>query len=152
MLLWLGPVSIHGAIWCPPGLQIAQARTLLSVMNDIVHKCNGNALAMVMGDFNSTPESAVYRFIKAGELDCQTVSRKLVSGQIQGTSWPAAMEKVSCWSIPALEGHLVCKCLQHSTGHILPAVFDGWVDQPVSGQISWSAALKAVGDAKRKDL
>ena len=77
-------------------LQIAQARTLLSVMNDIVHKCNGNALAMVMGDFNSTPESAVYRFIKAGELDCQTVSRKLVSGQIQGTSWPAAMEKVSC--------------------------------------------------------
>ena len=79
-------------------VQIAQARTLLSVMNDIVHKCNGNALAMVMGDFNSTPESAVYRFIKAGELDCQTVSRKLVSGQIQGTSWPAAMEKVSCWS------------------------------------------------------
>lgn len=76
-------------------LQIAQLRTLLNVMNDIVRKCNGNALGMVMGDFNSTPQSAVYHFIKAGELDCQTVPRKHVSGQVQGTSWPAALEKVS---------------------------------------------------------
>lgn len=75
-------------------LQIAQLRTLLNVMNDIVRKCNGNALGMVMGDFNSTPQSAVYQFIKAGELDCQTVPRKHVSGQVQGTSWPAALEKV----------------------------------------------------------
>lgn len=76
-------------------MQIAQLRTLLNVMNDIVRKCNNNALGMVMGDFNSTPQSAVYRFIKAGELDCQTVPRKHVSGQVQGTSWPAALEKVS---------------------------------------------------------
>ena len=76
-------------------LQIAQLRTLLNVMNDIVRKCNGNALGMVMGDFNSTPQSAVYHFIKAGELDCQAVPRKHVSGQVQGTSWPAALEKVS---------------------------------------------------------
>ena len=75
-------------------VQIAQLRTLLNVMNDIVRKCNGNALGMVMGDFNSTPQSAVYQFIKAGELDCQTVPRKHVSGQVQGTSWPAALEKV----------------------------------------------------------
>ena len=75
-------------------LQIAQLRTLLNVMNDVVRKCNGNALGMVMGDFNSTPQSAVYQFIKAGELDCQTVPRKHVSGQVQGTSWPAALEKV----------------------------------------------------------
>jgi len=75
-------------------MQIAQLRTLLNVMNDIVRKCNGNALGMVMGDFNSTPQSAVYQFIKAGELDCQTVPRKHVSGQVQGTSWPAALEKV----------------------------------------------------------
>lgn len=75
-------------------MQIAQLRTLLNVMNDIVRKCNNNALGMVMGDFNSTPESAVYQFIRAGELDCQTVPRKHVSGQVQGTSWPAALEKV----------------------------------------------------------
>ena len=77
-------------------MQIAQLRTLLNVMNDIVRKCNSNALGMVMGDFNSTPQSAVYQFIKAGELDCQTVPRKHVSGQVQGTSWPAALEKVHC--------------------------------------------------------
>ncbi|KAL0031977.1 hypothetical protein WJX79_009714 [Trebouxia sp. C0005] len=76
-------------------IKIAQLRTLLNVMNDIVRKCNGNALGMVMGDFNSTPQSAVYQFIKAGELDCQTVPRKHVSGQVQGTSWPAALEKMA---------------------------------------------------------
>ena len=85
-------------------MQIAQLRTLLNVMNDIVRKCNGNALGMVMGDFNSTPQSAVYQFIKAGELDCQTVPRKHVSGQVQGTSWPAALEKV-----PPSSSLLVCE-------------------------------------------
>ena len=76
-------------------LQIAQLRTLLNVMNDIVRKCDNNALGMVMGDFNSTPQSAVYQFIKAGELDCQAVPRKHVSGQVEGDSWPAALENVS---------------------------------------------------------
>ena len=92
----------------PLVLQIAQLRTLLNVMNDIVRKCNGNALGMVMGDFNSTPQSAVYQFIRAGELDCQTVPRKHVSGQVDGTSWPAALQKVlNPVSAPGCRSHLI---------------------------------------------
>ena len=83
-------------------------------MNDIVRKCNGNALGMVMGDFNSTPQSAVYQFIKAGELDCQTVPRKHVSGQVQGTSWPAALEKVVPCQVPSVPGLAVLRELYTS--------------------------------------
>ncbi len=39
-------------------------------MAEVVSTQGGLIFSMLMGDFNSTPGSAVYRFVRHGELDC----------------------------------------------------------------------------------
>ena len=42
-----------------------------------------NALAIIAGDFNSTPSSAIYSFCAAGELGLPATDRRTMSGQVE---------------------------------------------------------------------
>ena len=55
--------------------------------------CKGlevSPLAIFTGDFNSTPDSAVYSFVRDGELDCYMEDRRNLSGQLETDEkgWP----------------------------------------------------------------
>ena len=47
-------------------------------------------LAIFAGDFNSTPQSAIYSFVQEGELDCVLEDRRMLSGQLESEErgWP----------------------------------------------------------------
>ena len=42
-----------------------------------------DALAIVAGDFNSTPSSAIYSFCARGELGLPATDRRTMSGQVE---------------------------------------------------------------------
>ncbi len=59
-------------------------------MAEVVSTQGGLIFSMLMGDFNSTPGSAVYRFVRHGELDCGAEDRRNMAGQLEGAGqgWP----------------------------------------------------------------
>lgn len=59
-------------------------------MAEVVTTQGGPIFSMLMGDFNSTPGSAVYRFVRHGELDCGAEDRRNMAGQLEGAGqgWP----------------------------------------------------------------
>ena len=72
------------------GQQVGQLRTILTTMAEVVTTQGGPIFSMLMGDFNSTPGSAVYRFVRHGELDCGAEDRRNMAGQLEGAGqgWP----------------------------------------------------------------
>ena len=73
-------------------LQMGQAGLVLRRMAEM---CEGLAvppLGIFTGDFNSTPQSGIYTFVRDGELDCYMEDRRNLSGQLETEErgWPPA--------------------------------------------------------------
>jgi len=76
-----------------PRAQVAQARAILDRMAAVRAGAGAPALALLAGDFNSAPGSAVVRFVGAGALDCAAEDRRGLSGQLecQARGWRAGL-------------------------------------------------------------
>ena len=72
---------------------MAQARAILDRMAAVRAGAGAPALALLAGDFNSAPGSAVVRFVGAGALDCAAEDRRGLSGQLecQARGWSAGL-------------------------------------------------------------
>ncbi|XP_024386152.1 carbon catabolite repressor protein 4 homolog 5 isoform X3 [Physcomitrium patens] len=64
-------------------VKLGQARVLLEKAHAISEKW-GNAPVAIAGDFNSTPWSALYRFMSCSQLDLAGHDRRNISGQEEG--------------------------------------------------------------------
>ncbi|GMH37741.1 hypothetical protein BSKO_05614 [Bryopsis sp. KO-2023] len=62
-------------------IKLAQTRILMNAMNTMMA---GGAFGIMTGDFNSTPNSWVYKFITQGQIDCADCHARSVSGQHEG--------------------------------------------------------------------
>lgn len=71
-------------------LQLGQAGLILRRIAELCQEAGFTPLAVFMGDFNSTPHSAIYSFMKEGELDCYMEDRRNLSGQLESEEkgWP----------------------------------------------------------------
>ena len=65
-------------------MQVAQARTILQRMAAIQQMTPQPVLPLLLGDFNASAYSGVYRFLAEGFLDCSLHGRRDLSGQLQG--------------------------------------------------------------------
>jgi endonuclease/exonuclease/phosphatase family metal-dependent hydrolase len=65
-------------------LKLGQARTLLAAMAAEA-AAGGAAHALLAGDLNATPASAVYAFVARGELALDALDRRALSGQLVGS-------------------------------------------------------------------
>ncbi|KAK9799388.1 hypothetical protein WJX73_009972 [Symbiochloris irregularis] len=63
-------------------IKMGQVRMIAERMADMREAVAGPVALFLMGDFNSTANSAVYRFLQAGFLDCSTEDRRDLSGQL----------------------------------------------------------------------
>ncbi|KAJ4961076.1 hypothetical protein NE237_020986 [Protea cynaroides] len=61
-------------------IKLAQVRLLLSRANFLSMKW-GNVPVVIAGDFNSTPQSAIYKFLSSSELNITLYDRRNLSGQ-----------------------------------------------------------------------
>ncbi|GAU39278.1 hypothetical protein TSUD_72170 [Trifolium subterraneum] len=61
-------------------VKLAQIRFLSSKAQTLSEKW-GNAPVILAGDFNSTPESGIYKFLSSSELNIKLYDRKVLSGQ-----------------------------------------------------------------------
>ncbi|XP_042502965.1 LOW QUALITY PROTEIN: carbon catabolite repressor protein 4 homolog 3-like [Macadamia integrifolia] len=61
-------------------IKLAQIRLLLSRANSLSGKW-GNVPIVIAGDFNSTPQSAIYKFLSSSELDITLYESRNLSGQ-----------------------------------------------------------------------
>jgi hypothetical protein len=97
-------LKVHILRFC---LQVAQARHILTAMRRLSDTHDG-AVCILTGDFNSTPGSGVYHFIREGHLDCAAQDRRRMSGQLcqMEEGWPPSwLRKV--WGSPF---HLLQLC------------------------------------------
>ena len=71
-------------------MQLGQAGLILRRIGEASQGFAQPPLTIFTGDFNSTPESAVYTFVRDGELDCYTEDRRNLSGQLEREEkgWP----------------------------------------------------------------
>ena len=70
-------------------VKLGQARTLLHAMHAAAADW-GASHALLMGDFNATPGSAVYQFVARGALALGDHDRRALSGQLVGSGAVAA--------------------------------------------------------------
>ncbi|XP_024929605.3 carbon catabolite repressor protein 4 homolog 3 isoform X3 [Ziziphus jujuba] len=61
-------------------VKLGQIRSLFSRAQNLSEKW-GNAPAVLAGDFNSTPQSAIYKFLSSSELNVMLYDRRELSGQ-----------------------------------------------------------------------
>lgn len=54
-----------------------------------------DAAVIMAGDFNSTPDSAIYRFCSAGELALSRIDRRTMSGQLAEPVSPGSLVRHS---------------------------------------------------------
>ena len=71
-------------------MQLGQAGLILRRIGEASQGLAQPPLVIFTGDFNSTPESAIYTFVRDGELDCYTEDRRNLSGQLESDEkgWP----------------------------------------------------------------
>ena len=63
-------------------VQVGQARIIAEAIAAMRAAAGGTVALFLVGDFNSTAGSAVYRFITDGFLDCAGEDRRDLSGQL----------------------------------------------------------------------
>ena len=66
---------------CVGDIKLAQVRILASRVQELA--VEHDALAIIAGDFNSTPSSAIYSFCAQGELGLPATDRRTMSGQVE---------------------------------------------------------------------
>mmetsp|Transcript_27483 Transcript_27483/g.65121 ORF Transcript_27483/g.65121 Transcript_27483/m.65121 type:complete len:395 (+) Transcript_27483:987-2171(+) len=64
-------------------IKIAQLCAITSKMAGMISEAGKPTGAVLAGDLNLTPDGALYDFLSQGKLDCITVDRKRLSGQIE---------------------------------------------------------------------
>ena len=71
-------------------MQLGQAGLILRRIGEASQTLAHPPLTIFTGDFNSTPESAIYTFVRDGELDCYMEDRRNLSGQLESgeKGWP----------------------------------------------------------------
>ena len=75
---------------CVPGdIKLAQVRVLATKLAELAKKYD--AAVIMAGDFNSTPDSAIYWFCSTGELALSRVDRRTMSGQLAEPLSPGGM-------------------------------------------------------------
>ncbi|GAQ92102.1 CCR4-NOT transcription complex subunit 6 [Klebsormidium nitens] len=63
-------------------IKLAQLRHLLAQAHELAQQHAG-APVLVMGDFNSSPESALYQYLSTGQLDLAATDRRNMSGGME---------------------------------------------------------------------
>lgn len=63
-------------------IKLGQVRVLLQEAHALSEKW-GNAAVVIAGDFNSTPQSTLYKFVVSSELDLLEHDRRRISGQVE---------------------------------------------------------------------
>lgn len=99
-------------------VQVAQARVILTALQALAD-AHGGASCILTGDFNSTPKSAVYRFIENGCLDCAAEDRRQMSGQLCPTEegWPPSWLKKVAPALSAPSPFLSLFVFVYVAGH-----------------------------------
>ena len=69
-------------------IKLGQVRILLDRVHNVLHKFHTDWPGILCGDFNSSPSSALHRFITTGEINLLSTSRREVSGQISDARSP----------------------------------------------------------------
>ncbi|CAA6658655.1 unnamed protein product [Spirodela intermedia] len=99
-------------------LCIFEIRILLQNAHALAQK-RGGIPVVLAGDFNSTPQSAVYEFLSTSELNLAAHDRKYLSGQ--NKHHPLSVTSTRCMDYPwtneelrTATGHWGCAQLEHS--------------------------------------
>ena len=69
-----------GVSCCAGDIKLAQVRILATKLAELSEQYK--SAVIMCGDFNSTPDSAIYRFCSAGQLALSRVDRRTMSGQL----------------------------------------------------------------------
>ena len=80
----------------PGDIKLAQVRVLATKLAELAKKYD--AAVIMAGDFNSTPDSAIYWFCSAGELALSQVDRRTMSGQLAEPLSPGGLVRRSSHS------------------------------------------------------
>jgi endonuclease/exonuclease/phosphatase family metal-dependent hydrolase len=78
---------------CAGDIKLAQVRVLATKLAQLSQQYQ--SAVIMCGDFNSTPDSAIYRFCSAGKLALSRVDRRTMSGQLGDAVSPGSL--VSGW-------------------------------------------------------